>query len=59
MNDWENGLAVNFSSTGLWNYNGSSWNLLTTSDYEDMQHGLMAWLWISAPLVCEITKVFT
>ena len=30
-------IAVDFRSTGLWSYDGSSWDLLTTSDSQDME----------------------
>jgi hypothetical protein len=33
---WADGIAVNFSS-GLWNYDGSSWEILTTFNPDDME----------------------
>lgn len=37
MAAWTSGLAVDFGDTGLWSYDGSSWDLLTTSDAQDME----------------------
>jgi len=37
MEALSNGLAVGFDAFGLWNYDGSSWGLLTTSDAQDME----------------------
>ena len=36
MGGWTGGLAVDFDASGLWNYDGSAWSLLTTLDSEDI-----------------------
>ena len=37
METWGGGLAVDFGATGLWNYDSSSWDLLTTNNPQCME----------------------
>ena len=36
MLQWENGLAVDFESTGLWSHNGTSWTRLSSLNCENV-----------------------
>ena len=36
MAAWGSGLAVDFGAFGLWSCSGSSWDLLTTSNAQDL-----------------------
>jgi hypothetical protein len=36
MLGWSGGLAMDFGASGLWNYDGTTWGFISSSNVEDM-----------------------